>query len=352
MEHADGGDLLQLINTHRRKGTLLPEGQIWAIFAQVLKGLKALHDMRILHRDLKCANVFMCRDGTVKLGDMNVSKVAKSGLVYTQTGTPYYASPEVWRDQPYDSKSDIWSLGCVLYELITLQPPFRANDMQGLYKKVIRGQYPEIPTTFSSDLASVVRTLLQVNAALRPSCEKLLSMPILLRNTAVPCTGETMREPQGLLSTIKVPRNLSSLSDRLPAPHYDRKPRSSLQPPLPKPESDRPQIAAQREILANRGREMVQQPHTGRSLSASRPVAAPPARNLSNDARDAQPPKEVLRSASREHLRLPPSPRTLHTEHTPGSLVHTPNSQVLRGDPAALRAQYSKPRPNIFSNQP
>ena len=96
---------------------------------QMVKGLKALHARKILHRDLKSANVFLYKDGTVKLGDLNVSKVAKKGLLYTQTGTPYYASPEVWKDQPYDARSDIWSLGCVLYEAATLKPPFTANDM-------------------------------------------------------------------------------------------------------------------------------------------------------------------------------------------------------------------------------
>jgi NIMA (never in mitosis gene a)-related kinase len=74
----------------------------------------------------------------VKLGDLNVSKVAKKGMLHTQTGTPYYASPEVWKDRPYDSKSDIWSLGCVLYEMAALSPPFRAAHMTGLYQKVIK----------------------------------------------------------------------------------------------------------------------------------------------------------------------------------------------------------------------
>jgi len=83
--------------------------------------------------------VFLFKDLTAKLGDLNVSKVAKKGLGYTQTGTPYYASPEVWRDQPYDTKSDIWSLGCVLYETAGLKPPFRAHDMSSLYKKVLNG---------------------------------------------------------------------------------------------------------------------------------------------------------------------------------------------------------------------
>ena len=79
-----------------------------------------------------------------KLGDLNVSKVAKKGLLQTQTGTPYYASPEVWKDKPYDYKSDIWSLGCVLYEMVTLQPPFRASTMAGLLERVTKGTYEKI----------------------------------------------------------------------------------------------------------------------------------------------------------------------------------------------------------------
>lgn len=67
---------------------------------------------------------------------MNVSKLAKKGLLYTQTGTPYYASPEVWRDEPYNHTSDIWSLGCVIYEMTALKPPFRGEDMEQLYKSV------------------------------------------------------------------------------------------------------------------------------------------------------------------------------------------------------------------------
>lgn len=110
--------------------TSFPEPDIWKVFIQVVRGLKAMHDLNIMHRDLKSANVFLYKDFTAKLGDMNVSKVAnKRGLNYTQTGTPYYASPEVWRDEPYDVKSDIWSLGCVLYEMIALKPPFTADDM-------------------------------------------------------------------------------------------------------------------------------------------------------------------------------------------------------------------------------
>ena len=128
--------------------------------------------MKILHRDLKSANVFLYNDGCAKLGDLNVSKVARRGLGYTQTGTPYYASPEVWKDQPYDSKSDIWSLGCVLYEMITLRPPFRAENMEGLYNKVIKGQISKIPERFSSDIWEIVKMLIQVSPEARPNCGK------------------------------------------------------------------------------------------------------------------------------------------------------------------------------------
>jgi NIMA (never in mitosis gene a)-related kinase len=111
MEFADDGDLFQKIKKHQKAKMYIDEEDIWKIFIQILRGLKALHDIKIMHRDLKSANVFLYKDLTAKLGDLNVSKVAKQGLGYTQTGTPYYASPEVWQDKSYDFKSDIWSLG-------------------------------------------------------------------------------------------------------------------------------------------------------------------------------------------------------------------------------------------------
>jgi NIMA (never in mitosis gene a)-related kinase len=224
MEFADRGDLYQKIVQHKKSAQFFEESDIWQIFIQLVKGLKALHDLKILHRDMKSANVFLFSNGSAKLGDLNVSKVARRGLGYTQTGTPYYASPEVWKDKPYDNKSDVWSLGCVLYEMITLRPPFRAQDMEGLFKKVCKGQYNRIPDRFSDDLFTIVQFLLQVNPATRPSCEQILNHPVVTKRIEYfkSFAGENESEDKCLLKTIHMPKNLLFLSDKLPKPNYDK----------------------------------------------------------------------------------------------------------------------------------
>ena len=224
MEFADRGDLYQKIVQHKKSAIFFEESDIWRIFIQLVKGLKSLHDLKILHRDMKSANVFLFSNGSAKLGDLNVSKVAKRGLGYTQTGTPYYASPEVWKDKPYDNKSDVWSLGCVLYEMITLRPSFRAQNMEGLFNKVCKGQYSRIPDKFSDDLFQVVQFLLQVNPNSRPSCEQILNHPIVQKRIEYfkSFASEDESEDKCLLKTIHMPKNLLFLSDKLPKPNYDK----------------------------------------------------------------------------------------------------------------------------------
>jgi len=153
MDFATKGDVLMQINEKKKTKSFFEETTIWKYAADMLLGLKSLHDMKILHRDLKGANIFIAENGSLKLGDLNVSKVQKKDYAYTQTGTPYYTSPEVWQNRPYDSKCDVWSLGCVLYEVTTLEPPFKANSMEDLYKKVLKGVFPPINLQrYSSDL--------------------------------------------------------------------------------------------------------------------------------------------------------------------------------------------------------
>lgn len=218
MEFADSGDLFQRVKSYQKQGKYMSEKYIWSLIAQLACGLKVLHELNIVHRDVKSANVFLNSDGKIKIGDMNVSKVAKGCLEHTQTGTPYYASPEVWKDLPYDYKSDLWSFGCVIYEAICLKPPFNADDMQGLYKKVIKGEYPPLPRTFSKDLHSAVSGLLQVNPNNRLTCDQILTFNSVIRFL----NESTYENTQNLLlKTINFPKTNPQIIEILPKSKFD-----------------------------------------------------------------------------------------------------------------------------------
>ena len=168
MQLAEGGDLLKMISDRRRNKVHFRESQVWRVLIETVYGLRAMHELSVMHRDIKSANIFLSRNEEqqgqsgnlyqAKLGDMNVSKITQAnGLNYTQTGTPYYASPEVWKDEPYGFKSDVWSLGCVIYEMLALKPPFGGRDMDQLYKRVCKGLYPRIPEHYSNDINAIVQ---------------------------------------------------------------------------------------------------------------------------------------------------------------------------------------------------
>jgi len=155
-EFARFGDIGAKIKRHIARKELMDEDLIWCFFIQTLMGTAALHERGIIHRDLKTANIFLTSGRGVKLGDLGVAKIAKSGLATTQIGTPYaprpftstpllrckparcryYMAPELWRGRPYDKKADVWSLGAVLYEMASLKHPFEAKDEKGLAQKV------------------------------------------------------------------------------------------------------------------------------------------------------------------------------------------------------------------------
>jgi NIMA (never in mitosis gene a)-related kinase len=98
---------------------------------------------------MKPANIFFGKNNVPKIGDMNVSIFMNKDLAYTQTGTPYYASPEVWNNDPYSYECDIWSFGCMLYEMCTFKPPFKGKNMDALYEKIQRCQYEKISKRYS-----------------------------------------------------------------------------------------------------------------------------------------------------------------------------------------------------------
>jgi NIMA (never in mitosis gene a)-related kinase len=133
----------------------------------------------------------------------------------------------VWRDEPYDVKSDIWSLGCIIYEMAALKPPFRAKDMEGLYQKVQKGVFERIPTRYTDDLQKIIALCLQTNSSMRPSCKQLLSNSIVKKNTqALEVKSQEildyeLEENQNLLQTIKVPKNMKNIQSALPKAKYD-----------------------------------------------------------------------------------------------------------------------------------
>ena len=182
MEYADDGDLQTKIIKMRKEGGMFQEKLIWLYSIQMIEGLKALHDKKIMHRDLKSANIFLVKDKhQCKLGDMNVSKVIKEKELLTQTGTPYYASPEVWRDEPYSYKSDLWSIGCVIYELCALRPPFKGKDLDELFVNVCSGKVERISKAYSDDLWKMILMLLQVDVDKRCDCNKFLNSKLITR---------------------------------------------------------------------------------------------------------------------------------------------------------------------------
>ena len=138
------------------------EDQVLNYFTQMCLALKHCHDRKILHRDLKSQNIFLTKKNIVKLGDFGIARVLSNtrSKAKTVVGTPYYLSPEIIESMPYSFKSDVWSLGVLLYEMCALVPPFRADDMQGLYKKVIKGKFPRRPDHFSQEMATVIKFML------------------------------------------------------------------------------------------------------------------------------------------------------------------------------------------------
>uniref|UniRef100_A0A2K5NKR4 non-specific serine/threonine protein kinase n=1 Tax=Cercocebus atys TaxID=9531 RepID=A0A2K5NKR4_CERAT len=174
MDYCEGGDLFKRINA--QKGVLFQEDQILDWFVQICLALKHVHDRKILHRDIKSQNIFLTKDGTVQLGDFGIARVLNSTVELARTciGTPYYLSPEICENKPYNNKSDIWALGCVLYELCTLKHAFEAGSMKNLVLKIISGSFPPVSLHYSYDLRSLVSQLFKRNPRDRPSVNSIL----------------------------------------------------------------------------------------------------------------------------------------------------------------------------------
>ncbi|XP_061864455.1 serine/threonine-protein kinase Nek4 isoform X3 [Colius striatus] len=179
MGFCEGGDLYQKLQ--ERKGELLPEKQVVEWFIQIAMALQYLHGKHILHRDLKTQNVFLTQANIIKVGDLGIARVLENqyDMASTVIGTPYYMSPELFSNKPYNYKSDVWALGCCVYEMATLKHAFNAKDMNSLAYQIVKGKLPPMPKDYSPQLVEIVRTMLSKKPEERPSMKTILRHPYI-----------------------------------------------------------------------------------------------------------------------------------------------------------------------------
>ena len=228
MEYADDGDLSSKIKYNIKNHLVFEESTIWKILIQLLEGLKYLNTKKIMHRDLKSANLFLTKKGVLKIGDLNVSKIAKLGMAVTQIGTPFYAAPEIWQDKAYDYKCDIWSCGVIIYEIATLRTPFRGTSLNELYQNILHGSYIPISNRYSDDLHKIISYMLQVDPYRRYNIDELLNSDIIKRKIkeyGLIDNNNNVNNDQKdmLMKTIKLPRNMREINLQLPHKKYEEK---------------------------------------------------------------------------------------------------------------------------------
>ncbi|CAD5112429.1 DgyrCDS1651 [Dimorphilus gyrociliatus] len=190
MEFCEGGDLSSIIGKCKRDGEFVSEDFVWKMCVHLSSALQFCHNRcirggrSILHRDLKPANIFLDSEQNAKLGDFGLARVLNHDNSFARTfvGTPYYMSPEQMNCMTYNEKSDVWSLGCLLYELCSLRPPFTASNQKELASKICKGKFPRIPHQFSDDLNNLIAALLRVEDYKRPTIDQVLDHPLLIKN--------------------------------------------------------------------------------------------------------------------------------------------------------------------------
>ncbi|XP_023170026.2 serine/threonine-protein kinase Nek2 [Drosophila hydei] len=188
MECCDGGDLAQLIQRARSQRQRFEEPYIWRVLFQLCRALQVCHNKipsgTILHRDIKPANIFLDACGNVKLGDFGLARVLRRDQSFAASfvGTPHYMSPELVKGRQYDRKSDVWAVGCLIYELCALRPPFRGRAFEQLSENIAHGQFSCIPAVYSADLQSIISFMLAVDHEQRPGIEVITRHPLLVRN--------------------------------------------------------------------------------------------------------------------------------------------------------------------------
>ncbi|XP_036917190.1 serine/threonine-protein kinase Nek11 isoform X2 [Sturnira hondurensis] len=179
-EYCEGRDLDYKIQEYKEAGKMFSEDQIIEWFIQLLLGVDYMHERRILHRDLKSKNIFL-KNNLLKIGDFGVSRLLMGScdVATTLTGTPHYMSPEALKHQGYDTKSDIWSLACILYEMCCMNHAFTGSSFLSVVLEIVEGNTPSLPQRYPRELNAIVERMLNKNPLLRPSAIEILKTPYI-----------------------------------------------------------------------------------------------------------------------------------------------------------------------------
>uniref|UniRef100_A0A8D2CVR7 Serine/threonine-protein kinase Nek11 n=1 Tax=Sciurus vulgaris TaxID=55149 RepID=A0A8D2CVR7_SCIVU len=179
-EYCEGGDLDYKIQEYKESGKIFSENQIIEWFIQLLLGVDYMHERRILHRDLKSKNIFL-KNNLLKIGDFGVSRLLMGScdLATTLTGTPHYMSPEALQHQGYDTKSDIWSVACILYEMCCMDHAFTGSNFLAIVLKIVEGNTPSLPERYPRELNTIMESMLNKSPSLRPSAIEILKNPYI-----------------------------------------------------------------------------------------------------------------------------------------------------------------------------
>ena len=319
MDFADGGDLFEQIQKAKKQH--FKEDKILDWFVQICLALKHIHDRKILHRDIKCQNIFLMKNGMVKMGDFGIAKVLDHTTQFSKTaiGTPYYLSPEICQGKAYDQKSDVWSLGCVLYELCTLQHAFDSNCMNGLVMKILRSKHSPIPYFYSQNLRNLVDKLLQKDPRKRPKVNQILSLDFI-RERVGTLLSETIRKIEFSHTVFHgekggvTPANLAQMAaaGQVPEKRSDWEDPKTAEEKPPTPPAPQPKKQSKPSMIPSRAR--------------------PPPKKVENVA---PPPKPAKASVPSAHVNVKPykakalAPRELERHASKEEILARKNAAVI-----------------------
>ncbi|XP_060084768.1 serine/threonine-protein kinase Nek4-like [Ylistrum balloti] len=282
MQYCEGGDLYTKLKEN--KGQALDERQVVEWFVQIAMALQYMHERNILHRDLKTQNIFLTKSKIIKVGDLGIARVldSSSDMATTLIGTPYYMSPELFSNKPYNHKSDVWALGCCVYEMATLKHAFNAKDMNSLVYKILRGKMPPMPKQYTAELLQIIKNMLHQDPEKRPTVNRILRDSYIKKNISI-FLEETKKSRPSSASKPSSATRVRPTSSRSSASHSER---SQYSRPPPAPSS---------QDVVDGGKEKVSVFHVNANSHGNRDKEPPPS--------EPQPVPVVLRKPT--HARKP-----------------------------------------------